>query len=370
MYGYQPLRNSLMESGSPIALTQKVDASYDAAVFLRVCLDNEGNAVAVWSFPDGDKMVIQSATLPYGSAHWIPAPGPLANNVELQAGPFLQLDQKGQALAAWGNQRDGKYFIESARLPQNRSGWISLTPLAIPYSFTGAAMHVNPEGKAWLIWMKGFVNFGDGENVAVSALSPNSTHWTPPETIVEKAGITYYGPQIVSDLQGNVLATWQENSQKNLLFVAYQRSKESKQWKKTDFQNIKERYSSRGWLSLDPEGNALFVWHPYDTVMLNSRLPKGESVWTTPTLITSEGIFWSKGAIDSKGNRLLTWIGLDDNMLTTSTLPVRENTWTAPVTITSAGASLQECRLSSDGSAVILYGDFWTILNAVVGKPF
>ena len=48
-------------------------------------------------------------------------------------------------------------------------------------------MHMNANGVAWLIWMKG--DFLNGENVAVSTLSPNAKSWSQPETLAEQNGI-------------------------------------------------------------------------------------------------------------------------------------------------------------------------------------
>lgn len=348
---------------TPVPLTQKVDGSNGFWINAKVCVDNNGNAVAVWNFPYGDKEAILSATLPYGSSQWVPAPSPLATNIERLGGPFLNLDQKGQALAVWGNSRDGKYYVESARL--SKSQWKANDPLEIPYSFQSMETHVNSTGTAWLIWMKGL-----GDNVAASTLSPNSKQWNQPETLSEKSGISYNGPQIVSDLQGNVLATWQEYDQKNLVFVAYRRPKGLQQWKKTNFQNVPTHIYTRGWLSLDPKGNALFVWKPDDKMLLNSSLSAGSSAWTQPVFISSEDIFYWQGTSDSKGNRLLSWIKWDDDTLKAATLPFGQTAWTAPVAITTASGALEDCQLSENGSAIILFSDPWTTLQDVTGRQF
>ena len=127
---------------------------------------------------------------------------------------------------------------------------------------------------------------------------------------------------------------------------------------------------TRGWLSLDSAGNALFVWIPDDNMMMNAHLPQGRSTWTKPALISSEDIFFWKGSVDRKGNRLLTWIKWDDKILKSSILPLGENTWTAPVNIAPASGSLEDCQLSTDGgSAAILYTNPFFTLQATTGKP-
>ncbi|MCE5317750.1 MAG: hypothetical protein LLG04_10410 [Parachlamydia sp.] len=351
---------------TPVRLTPKREDIDGKGIFPIVCIDNRGNAVAVWRFPHGGNEIIQTARLPHGSSQWIVEQVALASGIDLLDGPYLQMDQQGRALATWGYAREGKTVIESARLSSSQSQWNLLTPLEFPDLFDWMQMNVNPAGTVWLIWTKG-VSFINGQNVTVSTLSPDSNIWSAPETIVEQNGnITFDCPQIVSDLQGNVLATWQECNQQYLVFVAYQRLQGSTEWKKIDFPKVKTDYFSPGWLSLDQEGNALFVWSTLDQQLLNSRLALGQSSWSAPEVISEDISYWS-AAIDSKGNRLLSWI--NEGFIKSSTLPFGQNAWTAPFIITKA-ESLEACDFSTMGAAVILFCNPEETLDVVSGNLF
>lgn len=361
-----------MANGSwsePVALTQKADASYGTAVYPSVAVDQEGNVAAIWNFPDGKYEVIQAATLPFGSPLWIPAPGPLATHVDRNGGPVLFMDKSGNALVAWGNARNETYTIESTRFSKRTKSWTALAPLQVSQAFTGMKLHVNAAGTAWLIWAEG--GFLNGHNVTVSTLVPKSQTWSHPESIVAAGGKSYSGPQIISDLKGNVLATWQEYDGEELIFASYQRLKNSKTWQKTSFQNVETHIYTRGWLSLDSAGNALFVWEPDDYQLLSARLAQGQSTWTLPALITGDDFYYWQGATDAKGNRLISWLVWNTGVLKTATLSSGETTWSDPVEIlTTEDGSIEDCKLSAHGSAVILFSDPWTTLRAIVGKPF
>lgn len=349
---------------TPVQLTSKVKASLSAGLYPRVCCDGQGNAVAIWNFLDGDSQIIQTARLPFGSSEWV-VETMSQEGIANVCCATLQIDQNGQMLATWNTSSvDGKCAIESARLSGIDAEWTRLASLEIPYEFVEKHVHLNASGTAWLIFMKESGWF-EGKNVNVSMLSPDSSTWSTPETIAEQSGVRYGCPQIVSDLQGNVLTTWQEY-QSNTAFVAYQRLQSTSEWKKTDFPKNKTSVAMHGWLSLDPQGNALFVWAP-DDKLINTRLAQGQSSWTAPEPISSDEVFNTKYAIDSKGNRLLSWV--NNNTLKTSTLPVGETAWTTPFSVASTTDSLEDCQLSDNGSAVILYSNTKT-LKAVYGKPF
>ncbi|MCE5316226.1 MAG: hypothetical protein LLG04_02530 [Parachlamydia sp.] len=352
----------------PVAITPKaVDTRDRVGVYPVISIDQEGNAVAIWNFPDGDNEIIQSGRLPFGSSEWIVET--LSTGVECQAGPFLRLDQQGQALASWGIYKEGKYYIESARLSSGKADWNMLTPLEIPNTFQGLSMHVNAAGVAWLIWLKG--GFLEGQNVTVSTLTSKASTWSKPMTLGEENGITYGCPQIASDLQGNVLAIWQEYDETDRFFVSYQRPQGSQTWKKTVLQKVATDIYACGWLSMDPQGNALFVWRRDISVLMNSQLAKGQSNWTKPQVITSDEILNWTGSTDSKGNRLLSWIKWDENTLKSATLPAGEKAWTTPVSHTIVNQYLEDCQLSDNGSAILLYSDGQpSTLKAVSGQAF
>ncbi|MCE5316225.1 MAG: hypothetical protein LLG04_02525 [Parachlamydia sp.] len=348
---------------SPVRLTPKVNTSLSTGVYPKVCLDPQGNAVAIWNFLEGDQQIIQTARLPFGSSEWVVETMPQPSDVKWLCCATLQMDQNGRALATWNTtSSDDKYFVVSARLSSSDAHWTMLTPLEIPYDFVEKHLHLNSAGIAWMLFMKSSDGWFEGKNVNVATLSPDSSTWSTPETI--QSGGRYGCPQIVSDLQGNVLATWQEYGDGSV-FVAYQRLQGSTEWKKTDFPKNRSSYASHGWLSLDREGNALFVWSP-DNKLMNSHLAQGQSSWTAPELVSNDEVITSKCAIDSKGNRLVSWISNDN--LKTATLSAGETTWTAPFKVTSA-SFLEDCQLSDNGSAVILYSNSST-LKAVYGKPF
>lgn len=357
-------KQAIGDWSKPLPLSEETSLDYFASIIPQVSVDIDGNAAAIWTFPNGDKTDIHVAVLPFGSPQWIIAPNPLSSGIVRCAGPFLRMDKKGNALVAWGAKKDDKYFLESATLKKGTSDWVNLDPLEIPYQFGGMSMHLNSEGQAWMIWMKGGTF---GENVIISSLDASAKSWSSPETLSEIENMEYYGPQIVSDTQGNVFASWQEYDQKDLLFVVYRRFKSEKDWKKTNFQNVKTHIYTRGWLSLDPKGNALFAWIPDDYVFVYSTLSQGSSTWKSPISISTEDVISFRGIMDSKGNRLLTWSNFKDKLLMYSTLPMDGKKWTDPNPITTLNATLLDGKFSANGTVILLLGDVFGKLQSVLG---
>ncbi len=341
----------------PIALSSKSNAEV-GIISPQVKVDDDGNAIALWNFPAGneespwDKEVLQYALLPFGSAQWTTLSS-LASDMNLEGGPFLYIDKHGSILAVWACWRNGKDYLESARLNKGKSKWVYNTPVELSEQLTGMIMHVNEAGQAWLIWHDG--TFLSGTNVIVATLKPRGTKWSKPEVIVSEEGINYSNARIASDTHGNVLATWQEYNidSPSLQFASYQRLKGSKAWTQTAFQNVETHIYSRGWLSLDPLGNALFIWYPNSRALMSSSLTKGTLTWSPPFLLLNKDLYFS-GRIDRKGNRLLTWYDYDEDLLKSSTLAVGMQTWTPQIEI--GPYLLQDVQVSS-GNSILIFRD-------------
>jgi hypothetical protein len=343
---------------TPVQLSQAVVADFPLPFDPRISIDKDGNAVVVWSYWDGDKTWIHAAILPVGSNEWIPAVKPLASTKTSIGNLNLVHDGEGNAVVSWKTTRNGQCIIESTKLKNGHTKWTPITPLKMPYPVCFVNLGANQKGKVWIMWMK--QEEIHGVNVAVASLESDSSLWSDPEILAEN-GVFSEG-RIEVDPNGNVFASWQTDLPEGLLFDVYNYSSKDKKWTETFFPQIFNHIYTKGKITFDAEGNALFVWMPDEHLLFSSKLPFGSLNWSEPTLINTECIWNYFSRTDRAGNSLLTWINGDDKVLKFSTMSADSNVWTdsAAIRPLDGSAVLESTLLNNNGSAIMLYYDYTT----------
>lgn len=74
-----------------------------------MAIDIFGNTTAVWHRFDGQHLIIQASTKPYGGV-WQPVPDNISLSGQYALYPQVAIDQFGNAIVVW-ERFNGKHFI-------------------------------------------------------------------------------------------------------------------------------------------------------------------------------------------------------------------------------------------------------------------
>ena len=180
--------------------------SRPSALNAQVAMDQEGNAVAVWTRQTGFGYTIEAAGRPAGGP-WSQAQD-IANDVALALAPQVALDAHGNAVAVWRQDftLNGSGSTVHAAIRDRRGNW-SPAPhnLGSADGFTRPELAVNPDGHAVAVWEDMARNTAPGAlpGIRVASRPPNGAWTTAPNL-----STTGWSPDVALDSYGNAVAVW------------------------------------------------------------------------------------------------------------------------------------------------------------------
>lgn len=299
----------------------------------QVAVNAEGNAVAVWTRTNGDGFnVIQGATLTYGSTVWVPTED-LSNCAFNSFSSQIAVDTAGNAVAVWVAQLDSTIVIQGATLPFGSSAWIPATNNLSDASQNASQPQVvvDSAGNATAIWSR-----SNGSNIIVqsSTLLIGSKSWSSP-TDVSPKGIDSFDPQIGVDSAGNTVAVWSSIVGSDVLTLAATQLFGGN-W------STPIAISNRGELSFDPQvtvdasGNAIAVWdrdNGSDIAIQAAMFTFESHTWSTPVDISVTGQIsdFPQIAMNANGYAVLDWTNETFSVIQSATwIPLSTTTDIAP----------------------------------------
>jgi hypothetical protein len=287
---------------SPDILSDPLRHSYRP----EVAIDPEGNAVAVWVRYDADDANtewVQSARRPaHGS--WSPL-ATLSEHHALDA--HVALDDDGNALAVWTRYNGTNHTVQSADRPAGGS-WSTPVTLSVPgQNALWSQVALDGQGNAVAVWIR-----DDGDDLVQTADRPVGGSWSTPVTLSE-AGRSAYRPQVAVGAQGDAVVVWRRllSGISDVDRVVAVDRPAGGAW------SSPVALSSQSLPAFDPEaavdrnGNAIVVWEQLDNAprrVDTAELSAG-GAWTHRGFLSESGPSANEPQVtfDAQGNAVSAW---------------------------------------------------------------
>ncbi len=193
------------KTGRPWSLSSQISGP-GAIQGLQLAMDDQDNAVAIWSRHVGHSFVIESAKnsrlLSWSAAEQ------LSNILGDALNPSIAMSNRGYALAAW-EASDGAYWIiQAAERRLDTTNW------SAPFNVTESGQDASSpkvavnEGQSEVICWKR----SDGNHFVIQASTASKRQsWSSPKTL-SFPGEDAVDPQIALDHAGNCQITWKRSN--------------------------------------------------------------------------------------------------------------------------------------------------------------
>ncbi len=274
----------------------------------QIGVDENGNALAVWRQFDGARLNVWSnryaAGIGWGSAELIEM-----QNDGSAFNPQVAVVNNGDALAIWSHFDGADTNIWSNRYVAG-SGWGSAELIeSDPGQAVEPQIAVDDNGNALAVWTLAG-NIWSNRYVAGSG-------WGSAELIETDDAGSALEPRIAVDASGNALAVWAQSDglRDNIWSNRYAAGIG---WGIAELVETDDGAATAPRVGIDDSGNALAVWAQSDGLRDNlwsNRYVAG-SGWATAGLIEtndrSDAISASRIAVDDYGNAIIIWTQSDD----------------------------------------------------------
>ncbi|HEY7574483.1 MAG TPA: PKD domain-containing protein, partial [Thermoanaerobaculia bacterium] len=167
----------------------------------RIAIDSAGNAVAVWTYFDGEDAIVQSAAAPGGAAFG--APVQVSESGEDSFDPVIAMDAGGNAVAAWMQSEGADRVIEAATRPAG-GGFNVLGAISNSGGLTEApTIAVNSGGTATVAWR--FTGFSESF-IQAATMPPGGTFAKPVSISSGKDNPLF--PEVAMNNAGSAVVAW------------------------------------------------------------------------------------------------------------------------------------------------------------------
>jgi len=309
---------------NPSSLTDNISPDGTGALWgsPQVAMDDNGNAVIVWSQSDGSYDQIFKSE--YRKGTWT-NPSSLADNISPNGGevgwfPQVAMDDNGNAVIVW-QQYDGNGYYQIFKSEYRKGVWTNPSSLADNISPNGGEAWWNPQvamddnGNAVIVWSQ-----SDGSNWQIFKSEYRNGIWTNPASLADNIspdGQGADGPQVAMDDNGNAVIVWKQYDGSN--YQIFKSEYRKGVW--TNPSSLSDNISPNGgeawWfpqVAMDDNGNAVIVWERRDDSgwqVFKSEYRNG--AWTNPASLADnispdgEGVYYPQVAMDDNGNAVIVW---------------------------------------------------------------
>ena len=297
------------------------------AVFARVAMDGDGNAVTVWHQASG---ATDRTRLDIWSNRYTPGGGwgdaELIEHENENEGsarrPEVAMDPTGNAVAVWYQYDGERENIWSNRYTPN-AGWgnaeLIETDDAGDARWPQVAM--DPNGNAIAVWQQCYAECGSKDDMRSHIWSNRYTPdggWGVHRPITRDNTGDATRPQVAVDASGNAVAVWQQSDAAERLDIWSARyMATSADWDGAELIEFNDAdHALRPQVAMDPGGSAVAVWFQFggatEDIWSNRYTPGGG--WGTAERIeandTDEAVL-PKVAMDASGSAVAVWTQLD-----------------------------------------------------------
>jgi mRNA-degrading endonuclease HigB of HigAB toxin-antitoxin module len=349
---------------------------------LRTAMDNNGNALIVWYQLDGTNYQIYKSE--YRNGIWI-RPTSLEDHISIGGqnayNPQVAMDDNGNALIVW-SQFDGHNFqIFKSEYrngvwtnPSNFSDKVSDDSQNNEQYTVSPQVAMDNNGNALLIWELSDRNFTQflkkeyqngawtNQSILNNTISANSqSFFLAP-------------PQLAMDSNGNAIIIWlrPDGSNNNQVFKSeYRNGVWTNPSDLDDHINPPGSCADLPQLAMDNNGNAIIVWQQYDA---NDDIKIYRSVfrngaWTNPSSLSDnfssdgQNVYLPQVAMDNNGNAIITWFQYErvTPVMKLFKCEYRDGSWTSPSSIRDGNVMhfnkyiIPVVAMSDNGNALIAF---------------
>ncbi len=357
----------------PSSLSDNISPDGQNAYTPQVAMDDNGNAVIVWRQFDGsnNRQIFKSE---YRSGTWT-HPSSLSDNISPDGQdasiPQVAMDDNGNAIIVWSQSDGSNYQIFKS---EYRSGtWThpsSLTDNISPDGQDASTPQVamDDNGNAVIVWYQ-----SDGSNYQIFKSEYRSGSWTHPASLsdnISPDGQNASLPQVAMDDNGNAIIVWSQYDGSN--YQIFKSEYRSGTW--THPASLSDNISPDGQnaslpqVAMDDNGNAIIVWYQSDGS--NSQIFKSEyrsGAWTHPASLSDnispdgQDAYAQQVAMDDNGNAIIVWRQSDGSNSQIFKSEYRSGTWTHPASLSDnispdgQYASLPRVAMDDNGNAVVVW---------------
>lgn len=242
-----------------VPLSTSADNNFDP----EVAVDPEGEAVAVWTrVLSGSNEIVEGATRPAGGS-WPAQPTQLSAPTSLSIEPQVAISPEGEAVAIWATLDAGQHHIIESASRLFAHSWSSPSPVSAPgKSGFEPQIATGPEGEAVAIWEE-----DDGGATIETSSRPVFGNWPQQTTRLSPVGTNSFAPEIAVPADGHAVAIWErERESQNIVIESASRDAEGL-WPQPQGDatlSVPGRVALAPQIAIDPAGEAVAVWDRHD----------------------------------------------------------------------------------------------------------
>jgi hypothetical protein len=273
----------------------------------QVGVDESGNAVAVWRQSDGSRYNIW-ANRYIVSSGWATAQLIETGDAGDVGNPQVAVDRSGVAVAVWAQNDGSRYNIWANRYA---AGWGWGTATLIETDNTGDAstpqVAVDGSGNAVAVWTQ----FDGTWNSIYSNRYAAGTGWGTARLIDGDVAGNAQGPQVALDKSGSAVAVWEEWDGTGYNIWGNRNPSGTGWGNAAPIETANASSSQDPQVAVDASGNAVAVWHLYDSTRYNIWAARYSTAagWGTSTLIETNSFdaYFPQVALNGAGTAVAVW---------------------------------------------------------------
>ncbi|MET0306627.1 MAG: PKD domain-containing protein [Solirubrobacterales bacterium] len=234
--------DDLSPAGQDVTPLEAPDAAIDAA----------GNAIAVWKLDGSSNFIVQAAVRAAGQDDWS-APDDLSDAGQDAGEPSVAMDDEGDAVAVW-TRLDGPDIIQAAVRPAS-GDWANADDLSDAGGEAGqpdAAM--DEAGDAVAVWRR----YNGSNFIVQAAVRPAAGEWADADDL-SASGQDGASPVVAMNVAVGAVAMWYRDDGSNLRVQAAVRPLDG-EWSKPDTLSAAGEGAAFPEVALDAAGNAFAVF--------------------------------------------------------------------------------------------------------------
>jgi hypothetical protein len=265
---------------APINLSQEGQNAYNPSLAVSSNPGSSGDVFLIWHRFNGQKFIVQSASLPYASV-WT-APVDLSDEAADGLMPEIVIDEIGNAMATW-TQLNGSAFIIRSSNKLVGQPWVS--DLTVPgYYMSKDAIGINLKNGIETIWSE----FDGAQYILKSAKCDAQGVWSP--SINMATSQMPLIPFLRINAQGSSIAMWSIFDGLNYITQVVTAEIEQNWSVPTNLSTNPYKMGS-SYALVDANGNRAAIWNAHlenYSIIQMAYLPKGGQ-WSSPMTLSANG---------------------------------------------------------------------------------
>jgi hypothetical protein len=331
-----------------------ISAAGQDANLAKVAFDGKGNALAVWTRPDGSNLRVEAAARPAGGT--FAAATALSAAGQDASDPQVAFDKKGNALAVWRRSDGTNDRIEAGLRPFGGSFGVADIISAAGEDAVFPQIAVDSKRNALAVWMR-----SEGSIYRIEAAFRPADGTFGPADVISGAGATAQFPQVAFDKKGNALVVFEHSDGTDLRIEAAFRPRGGS-FGPAAVISAAGAPAQFPHVAFDKKGNALAAWVRFDGIHPRVEAafrPVGGSFAPADVLSTAGGDGGEPAvAFDKKGNALVVWrLAMAPDQWIEAALRPRDATFGAPDVISDPDESADDPTVVFDrkGNALAVW---------------